>query len=73
MITENHPSRALHAKCGFREVGYRERYGHADTDFPVARWISDNAISLPVGPHLDEKDMTVIADSLKEAIAACRH
>jgi len=52
---------------------YRERYGHADADFPVARWISDNAISLPVGPHLDEKDMTVIADGLKEAIAACRH
>ncbi|MBT5415212.1 MAG: DegT/DnrJ/EryC1/StrS family aminotransferase [Rhodospirillaceae bacterium] len=52
---------------------YRERYGHADADFPVARWISDNAISLPVGPHLDEEDMTVIADSLKEAIAACRH
>jgi perosamine synthetase len=52
---------------------YRKRYGHTDADFPVARWISDNAISLPVGPHLDETDMTVIVDSLKKAIAACRH
>ena len=23
-------SRALHLKCGFREVGIRERYGHLD-------------------------------------------
>ena len=52
---------------------YRQRYGYTDEQFPVARWISDNAISLPVGPHLDEKDMAVIAGGLKEAIAACRH
>lgn len=26
----NKASRALHAKSGFREVGYRERYGHID-------------------------------------------
>ena len=51
---------------------YRERYGHADPDFPVARWISDCAISLPVGPHLDEDDMHFIADRLEGAIAACR-
>ena len=24
------PSIALHRKCGFREVGCRERYGHLD-------------------------------------------
>ena len=30
MVTANHPSRALHHKCGFREVGIRERYGHID-------------------------------------------
>ena len=27
-MAENHPSLALHRKIGFREVGYRERYGH---------------------------------------------
>ena len=26
----NTASRALHRKCGFREVGTRERYGHID-------------------------------------------
>jgi phosphinothricin acetyltransferase len=30
MFTENHASRELHRKCGFREVGIRERYGHID-------------------------------------------
>jgi len=28
MFTANGASRALHAQCGFREVGMRERYGH---------------------------------------------
>jgi phosphinothricin acetyltransferase len=28
IMAENHASRALHRKCGFRDVGRRERYGH---------------------------------------------
>lgn len=28
IIADNHASRALHRKCGFRQVGYRQRYGH---------------------------------------------
>lgn len=30
IIKENLPSRQLHLKCGFREVGYRERLGQMD-------------------------------------------
>lgn len=30
IIAGNAASRALHIKCGFREVGYRERLGHLD-------------------------------------------
>ena len=33
MVTDNHPSRTLHRKCGFREVGYRERYGHIENSW----------------------------------------
>ena len=29
-MTANLPSVALHRKCGFREVGCRERYSHLD-------------------------------------------
>lgn len=28
IMAGNHASRALHAKCGFREIGLRERLGH---------------------------------------------
>ena len=28
ILALNEASRALHARIGFREVGYRERYGH---------------------------------------------
>ena len=30
MVTANNTSRTLHRKCGFREVGIRERYGHIE-------------------------------------------
>ena len=30
IIAGNAASRALHLKCGFREVGYRERLGHVE-------------------------------------------
>ena len=30
ILADNHASRALHKKCGFREVGYRERIGQLD-------------------------------------------
>lgn len=28
IMAENAKSKALHLACGFRQVGYRERYGH---------------------------------------------
>lgn len=31
IIKENLTSRSLHKKCGFREIGYRERLGRMDT------------------------------------------
>ena len=30
IITENHASRALNVKCGFRKIGTREWLGHID-------------------------------------------
>jgi len=46
---------------------YRGKYGYTDDSFPNAAWISYNSIALPVGPHLDETDMSYIADALVEA------
>jgi dTDP-4-amino-4,6-dideoxygalactose transaminase len=47
---------------------YRNRYGYDEKSFPSAAWISYNSIALPVGPHLEESDMSYIAETLIEAI-----
>jgi dTDP-4-amino-4,6-dideoxygalactose transaminase len=48
---------------------YRRKYDHQEGSFPVASWISDCSIALPVGPHLDEDDMAYVADHLGRALA----
>jgi perosamine synthetase len=45
---------------------YREKYGYRAGDFPVAEWISNNAISLPVGPHVTAADAAYIADTVRQ-------
>jgi dTDP-4-amino-4,6-dideoxygalactose transaminase len=47
---------------------YRDKYKVGPRDFPVASRISDASIALPVGPHLDEEDMSYIADAIKAAL-----
>lgn len=48
---------------------YKEKYGYADSSYPVAARIASHSIALPVGPHLNIDDMTYIVESLKQAIA----
>ncbi len=48
---------------------YKEKYGYSDSDFPVATWISESSIALPVGPHLNIEDMNYIVNNIKSAIA----
>jgi perosamine synthetase len=47
---------------------YREKYGHRPDHFPNAIRISNHSIALPIGPHLAEQDMRVIAATLKQTI-----
>ena len=51
---------------------YRDRYGFREGQFPVAEWLGDQTISLPVGPHLVEGDVAYIIDAMKIAIAAVK-
>jgi len=46
---------------------YREKYGAKEGQFPVAQWISDGSISLPVGAHLSSDDMRYVASAFKQA------
>jgi perosamine synthetase len=52
---------------------YKEKYGEAGGPWPVAKWISAQTISLPVGPHLTTDDMRYISCHMKEAIAEGRN
>lgn len=47
---------------------YAERYGHTADEFPVASWLSNCSIALPIGPHLNEDDMAYIADAMRTAV-----
>jgi dTDP-4-amino-4,6-dideoxygalactose transaminase len=49
---------------------YRQKYGHAAAEFPVATRLSESSIALPVGPHLTCEDMGYVAQTLKDAIAS---
>lgn len=47
---------------------YKEKYGYKENSYPVAEWISNRSISLPVGPHLNTDDMDYVVDKVKKAI-----
>lgn len=51
---------------------YRDRYGYRSGQFPVAEWLGDQSISLPVGPHIGEDDIPRIVSAMKEAVHACQ-
>jgi perosamine synthetase len=44
---------------------YKDKYGYSLKKYNVASKISDSIIAFPVGPHLDEDDMKIIADEIK--------
>jgi dTDP-4-amino-4,6-dideoxygalactose transaminase len=47
---------------------YKTKYGYGDDSYPVAAWISNSSIALPVGPHLNTEDMAYIVISVKKAV-----
>ena len=47
---------------------YKNKYGYKKNSHPIAEWISNSSIALPVGPHLNQKDMNYIIKTLKNAI-----
>lgn len=52
---------------------YAEKYGYRRGQFPIAEWLADQTISLPVGPHLAEGDARRIGAAFKEAVRKARN
>ncbi|MBF0418226.1 MAG: DegT/DnrJ/EryC1/StrS family aminotransferase [Magnetococcales bacterium] len=70
---------ALHAAGISVMVNYRpvhltryfsERYGFAPGMFPVAEWIGDRVISLPLYPRMQESAVDLVVDALRRIAAA---
>ncbi len=51
---------------------YRETYGYRPGEFPVAEWLGDQSVSLPVGPHVEDEDIRYIAAETREAVRRAR-
>jgi dTDP-4-amino-4,6-dideoxygalactose transaminase len=47
---------------------YRDKYGLAPEDFPVATAISERTLSLPLGPKVAEDDQDDVVDALRELL-----
>lgn len=51
-----------------RMTYYREKYGYDAARYPGAETISDRAIALPVGPHLEPGDAETVAAAVLAAV-----
>ncbi len=49
-----------------RTTYYRNKYGYDPSKFPNAEAFSDKTIALPIGPHLQEKDVDYMIDKIKK-------
>jgi dTDP-4-amino-4,6-dideoxygalactose transaminase len=47
---------------------YKQKYGHAAADFPVAASISEQSIALPVGPHIDLDDVAYMVETIRHTL-----
>lgn len=51
-----------------RMTYYKKKYGYNKKYFPNAEYISDHSISLPIGPHVNKKQLKFISSSLSKVI-----
>jgi dTDP-4-amino-4,6-dideoxygalactose transaminase len=51
---------------------YRERYGFAEDDFPIAWREYQRLVSLPLNPRLSEQDVVDVADAVRAIVNAHR-
>lgn len=51
---------------------YQEKYGYKAGDFPVAEWLAEQTISLPVGPHLTDGDAERLGKAFLAAYSDAR-
>jgi dTDP-4-amino-4,6-dideoxygalactose transaminase len=51
---------------------YRDRYGYAPTDFPVAFENYQRLVSLPLNPRMTDADLESVVEAVSDTLAAAR-
>ena len=54
----------LHLQPACRELGYRSG------DFPASEYLADTVLSLPMHPHLQERELRMVSKRVRMALAA---
>jgi dTDP-4-amino-4,6-dideoxygalactose transaminase len=67
-LTERNIGTGVHYRGVHLHPYYRERYGLAPEDFPVASAISERTLSLPLGPNVSEADQDDVVAALAELL-----
>jgi dTDP-4-amino-4,6-dideoxygalactose transaminase len=69
-LTERRIGTGVHYRGVHLHPYYRDKYGLAPSDFPVASSISDRTLSLPLSPKVSERDQEDVVAALHDAIGA---
>ena len=67
-LTELNIGTGVHYRAVHLHPYYRERYGLAPEDFPVANTISERTLSLPLGPSVTDADQDDVAAALADLL-----
>ncbi|MGH2916352.1 MAG: DegT/DnrJ/EryC1/StrS family aminotransferase [Solirubrobacteraceae bacterium] len=68
-LAERRIGAGVHYRAVHLHPYYRDRYGIAPADFPVATAISERTLSLPLSPKITEADQDDVVAALRELLA----
>jgi dTDP-4-amino-4,6-dideoxygalactose transaminase len=62
----------IHYRALHLHAYYRDTYGYSRGDLPIAEWISDRTISLPLSPKLRDDDVDDVISAVTSILVAAR-
>ena len=58
----------VHYRAVHRHPYYRDRFALKPSSFPVADWVSDRTLSLPLGPVMNDGDVQDVIDAVRRTL-----
>ncbi|MCM8800303.1 MAG: DegT/DnrJ/EryC1/StrS family aminotransferase, partial [Candidatus Omnitrophica bacterium] len=57
----------LHLQPAYKDLGYKRG------DFPIAEKVSQEILSLPIFPHITDRQIRYVVEAIKEKMKSCNH